>query len=332
MHDAAIVFLKALSLFLVILVGWLARRCRMLPAGTTGSVSRFVVDFTFPAFVFTEMLRTVDPAGLRAGWFVPILGLGVMMVGEAVALAIMGLFCPRGVRPTFVFLVAIANWVYLPLPIVQELFGDAGVRTVFLFNIGAQMFLWSVGVWTVRGGRPDWTLVRRLATNPGLIATAAGILLAVYVPPLRDLARETSSGAGPFLRLIGAVLGALKLLGSLTIPLSLVVAGALLGGLERHEHRPSRAFAGVLLAKLILAPIVTVAVVRLLWVLGVRIPEVPRITTYIISCMPVAVTCCVVAQRFKGDTSLAARAAFYTTLLSILTMPAFVFLVRTLGL
>ncbi len=333
MDDAKIVFLKTLSLFLVILVGWLARRCRMFTDETTSSISRFVVDFTFPALVFTMILRTVDAAGLRAGWFVPLLAIGVLAIGEIVGLAIMGIFCPRGSRPTFVFLASMPNWIFLPLPIVLALYGDAGARTILLFNIGAQVFLWSIGVWTVRGGRPDWASVRRLAINPGLIATAAGIILAICVPSLCALARgEMASDAGMHSQLIGAALAALERLGSLTIPLSLVVAGVFLGGLKRHEHRPTRPFAGVLLAKLILAPIVTLAVVRLLWVLGIQIPEVARMTTYIISCMPVATTGCVLVQRYGGDTSLAARAAFYTTLLSILTMPAFLFMVQALHL
>jgi predicted permease len=37
--------------------------------------------------------------------------------------------------------------------------------------------------------------------------------------------------------------------------------------------------------------------------------------------MPVAVTCGIIAERYDGDTALASRAIFTSTLLSLLTLP-----------
>src|SRR5208283_3839200 len=127
MADWQIVLLNVAAMFLVILAGWLARRRKALSGETTATLSRFVVDVTFPALCFAQMLKSVDAPALRAGWFAPLLGAAVLLVGEVVGLCTAGLFCRQAQRATFVFLVSISNWVYLPLPIAQGLYGEEGV-------------------------------------------------------------------------------------------------------------------------------------------------------------------------------------------------------------
>lgn len=327
-----VVLLKIAAMFLVILTGWVARRKGALSDETTSTLSRFVVDITIPALIFVQMLRTVTPETLAANWFTPLIGGCLILIGQFTGLALMRVFAPKEQRSTFVFLVAVANWVYLPLPIAAALYGDEGVRVVLLFNVGAQLILWSVGVWTLRGGKPNLESLRNLATNTGLIATALGIVAALCVPELRALLVPD----GPLPQAAGwlsakVVLDALSLVGDLTIPLSLIVTGAQLGGLDLSDHRPSWTLTGVLGARLLLVPVVAVALIALLSRVGVTIDTVPRMIGYITIAMPVAVSCSIFTERFGGDTSLAARSIFISTLLSILTVPAFFFLVQQLG-
>ena len=117
------------------------------------------------------------------------------------------------------------------------------------------------------------------------------------------------------------------MLGSLTIPLSLIVTGAQLGGLPMTDHRPSSSLAGVLVSRLFLAPAATIALVQLAGLIGWALPDVPRMTMYIIAATPVAISRSIFTERFGGDTSLAARSIFCSTFLSILTTPIIVLLV-----
>ena len=57
---AHVVLLKIAAMFLVIVVGWLARRRGFLADEVTATLSRLVVDVAFPALVFTQMLRTLN--------------------------------------------------------------------------------------------------------------------------------------------------------------------------------------------------------------------------------------------------------------------------------
>ncbi len=316
MAGSLTVLLIICAMFLVILVGWLARRYRLLTAETTSSLSRFVVDITIPALIVTQMLRTVDGPKLAANWFTLLLGGGIIFVSLLVAYACSPLFTNRDIRPTFLFLVAVANWIYLPLPIAEALYQEDGVRAVLLMNVGAQLVLWTLGVWTLRGGKPDLRSLKELVTNPGLIATAVGILIAVLAP--NTAGWFTAGGT----KSDNPLLMALLMVGSLTIPLSLLVTGAQLGGLDISDHRPSRALTGVVITRLLLAPAVSIGLIWLLARAGFVIPLVPRMITILIASMPVAISCSIFTERFGGDTPLAARAIFLTTLFSIATVPA----------
>ncbi|MCX7008153.1 MAG: AEC family transporter, partial [Kiritimatiellaeota bacterium] len=255
MADAWVVLNKIAVMFLVMLAGWLLCRRGLLAAPFQSALGKFVVDGTFPALVFTQMLTTVSRDSLRASLWVPVLGLVIMALAAAI-----GLLAARGLRnasqrPTFAFVASMPNWVYLPLPIVLGLFGAEGVRTVLLFNLGAQIFLWTGSVAMIRGKleRED---LRQLVTNPGLLATIAGIAVALLVPGANEWGTAVGDhGAG---WLAGIAVQALTMVGSLTIPLSLLVTGAQLSGLtwDDPEHRGT--VTGVVLLRLFVAPAVTI--------------------------------------------------------------------------
>ncbi len=325
-----VVFLKIAAMFLVIIAGWLARRRGFLAAEFTATLSRLVVDVAFPALVFTQMLRTVNASALREGWQGPLLCGLLIFIAYFTGLLLAPAFSGKAQRNTFIFLVAIPNWLFLPLPIVQALYGDTGVRTVLLCNVGAQVVLWSFGVWILHGQMRQ--AAKNLYTNMGLWATALGIVIALLVPAARDLESINPADAPLGMLLPAALVQALALVGSLTIPMSLLAIGAQLGELTIAIHRFPRVLWGVLLARLVIAPLVTVAIGFALMKMGATIPTETRMIIYLIAAMPVAISCSVMTERLSGDTPLAAEGIFYSTFFSLLTVPAIFFLIQQYGL
>ncbi|MFO1477477.1 MAG: AEC family transporter [Verrucomicrobiota bacterium] len=322
-----IVLVKIAGMFLVILLGWLARRRGFLAAELTGVISRLVVEVAFPALVFTQMLRTVDLPALKQGWASPLLCGGIIGLAWMAGCLLAPFFCPGSQRRTFVFLVAIPNWVFLPLPIAEALYGEDGVRTVLLANAGAQLVLWSFGVWILHGALRQSG--GQLLRNTGLWATALGIAAALLIPASRQLESGASLPAAAWPAV--ALVQALAVIGSLTIPLSLLAIGAQLGELNLHLHRLSRPLWGVLLGRLVVAPLGLILLVVLAAKLGFPLPEQLRMITYLIGAMPVAISCSVMAERFGGDAALSAQGIFYSTLFSLGTVPLLFWLVQRLG-
>jgi malate permease and related proteins len=331
MSDWQVVVQRIGAMFLVICVGWIARRRNYLAAEITGILSRLVVDVAFPALVLTQMLHTVDRAALRENWLCPILGGVLILSAYLFALPVAPLFSSKQDRHTFLFLVAIPNWIFLPLPIAEGLYGDAGVRATLLYNVGAQIVLWTFGVWVLSGGGAIGEATRHLLRNAGLWATGIGLVLALAFPDLRGMETETPHRMTALRLFESVVIKALAMVGSLTIPMSLLAIGAQLGGLQTPLHRLSRALCGVLTVRLILAPLMTLALVYALSLLNINLPAIPRMVGLLIATMPVAISCSVMAERFGGDFALAAQGIFYSTFASLFTVPLVFYLAQRMG-
>ena len=117
------------------------------------------------------------------------------------------------------------------------------------------------------------------------------------------------------------------MLGSVTIPLSLLAIGAQLGAIPVSLRSLPLPVWGVVLARLLVAPLVTVALGVAFAHAGYRFPQMTRMVLVLVASMPVALVCSVMAERYGGDAQLAAQGVFLSTLFSLLTVPALFFLV-----
>jgi predicted permease len=323
MIQSKIVFLKIIIMFLVMVVGWFASKRQYLLPVLTKALSVLVVRLTFPALVFVQMLETVNRDALQRGWWIPVFGSASIVLASWIGYGCVRYFkVPPESRNTFIFLVSLPNWVFLPLPIAAGLYGADGVRFVLLVNLGAQITLWLYGVRVIQGGElvklPPWRMV---VTNVGVIATLAGAGLALLWP---GIATFSDGSASTVWRLtISGLLGALKMIGDLTIPLSLLVTGALLAELVRVDQFKWCPLVGICLIRLMVAPCVTMLALKAITLLvGVSLTEMELVTATVIVAMPVAISCSMFVEHYNGDRGLSACSIFLTTLLSLVTVPA----------
>ena len=307
---ALIVLTRVAVVLLLIAVGVALRRFGVVAESTLGTLSRLVVDVAFPALVLTRLLLTVDRSSMASEWYVPLLAAVMLVAGWGFG----RLLTPR---PTDAFLVGLPNWMFLPLLIAQGMFGERGERTVLLFNAGAQVALWTVGISTLTGRANP----RQLARNPGLWATLIGLFAAMLWPGLGSHLAGGEALSG-FSGLGFVVFRGLELLGEMAIPLAMIVAGGVLGGLPAAEVvRPSRRLVRVLVLRLIAAPAVLWLLLAGAAALVAPLPSHVRGVLLLTAGMPVAISSAAHAKRFGGDSGLAARAVVWSTLLALVTAP-----------
>jgi malate permease and related proteins len=206
-------------------------------------------------------------------------------------------FAP-GRREVFVFSTVFSNCGFVGIPLIQGVFGDIGVFYVAIFTIPFNTLMFTYGVHLFRGaaGGNIW---QHLA-NPPLIGTLIGLalfLLSVHLPV-------------PIAKTVTA-------LGGLTTPLSMLIIGALLAKTKPADVFKDRGLYYLSLVKLVIAPLLVLAVLAVL--------HTDRTIAYVCTAlvaMPAASLVGVFAQRYNGDTAAAARSAFLTTVLSVITVPA----------
>jgi malate permease and related proteins len=329
MDQALVVGLKIIAMFIVISVGYFCRRKGLLDAQTTPVLSRFVTDITLPPLIFMQMVETVDLASLRVGWVIPVLAVAGVCLGFISGWANWRLFANRSQAPVFIFASGISNWVYLPLPIVKEIYGDTGMQTLFLCNIGIQILFWTLGVAILHGGRLDTRALKHLATNPGLIATVAGIAFAVAKGSMAGTFASLG-GMEPIRSSVNVLGGAANLLGQATIPVSLVVTGAQIAAATMVRNHPWSAIGGVTLNRLLVAPLLCIGLLLGFNHLFPVLSSSALMVLATVLLMPVSVTSTVLTEKMDQDSSLAAQTVLYTTLLSIVTVPIMFMLAQKL--
>lgn len=317
MHTAdwSAVVPRFVALFLVVGAGWLARRRGWFGPETTVALGRLSVELAFPCLTFTQMLRTLGRENLAASWPEFALGCVILLVAGATG-ALLAWRVEPSRKATVTFLVGMPNWIFLPLPVAAALCGDAGVRVVLLVNVPMQVILWTAGVALLQGGLRGAHSLRALLTNPGLVATAAGAAASLLWPSSATWHEQPVWAA--------SLVQTLSLVGAMTIPLSLLVTGAQLAELERAPASV-RVLPVTLAGRLLVAPLLTLP----LLVLARRwLPVAPEtaLVVQVIAAMPIAVSCGVFVDRFGGDRQLTARAISLSTVLSLGTVPVFLYL------
>lgn len=307
-----------LSLFGLVAVGHLLRAAGVLPATAPAVLGRVILSVTMPALIVVILARARFTAAL-----LPALLATTVALLTALALGVLLLRALGASRPaqgSAGLVSAFSNTAFLGLPFILALFPAAPAAataaviidtvdtTILLLTLGTAIAAAMAGEPTTPGPRLPRIVrtVGSLARQPMIVAVALGLLLAatdIALPPLL---------AGPLTQIGQAT----PTLAFLTIGLGLDL-GAL-----RGQARP---LAGIALIKLVVAPAIAALVLHLLGVRG----EVAQ-TAVLQAAMPTAVVSAIIAANAGCDARLASAAAVITTLLSLITLPLVVLLLRGL--
>lgn len=238
-------FLVISQIAIVVAGGWiLAARGVVRPELVKGMSDVTVVVF-LPCLMFSNVIDTLRPAEQPLWWVVPLIGIA-MFAGTTLiaALAFAGsLKEKRDLIPV----AAMQNAAYVVLPIGQVLIPEQFDRFAlycFLYLLTYNPLFWTVGKFLNTTSSREEFSWKGLITPP-FAANLAAVLLVL-------------TGARALVP--GPLNAAVQLVGSATIPVSVFVLGATLGGMaHRFRHHLADAVR-TLGVKLLVIPLVTVLV------------------------------------------------------------------------
>ncbi len=289
--------------FAVIGVGVLVRRLGWMSGDAETGLIRLVVDICYPAFIFESVANNAalrSPGNLLVP---PLVGFVATSCGILVALGAakaIGLHVGTGLR-TFALAVGITNYGYLPLPIMEGIWGPQSIAVLLVHNVGVEVALWTVGVVVLSGMslRDSW---KRLV-SPIFIAIVLGVGCNL-------------TGITPHLPKIGT--DTLHALGVCGIPLGLVMTGVNLGN---YLHNPGELFDAKtsIAANVVRLGVLTVALLLLARYLPCSI-ELKRVIV-VQAAMPTAMTSIILARLYGGHPRTAVQIVLSTTALGIIVIP-----------
>lgn len=290
--------------FLLILVGFLVCRYTVLNRSVWDSTEKLVYHLLFPVLLFTSIVRNpLDPAEAAA-----LGGAGLATVTLGIVLAY-ALKYWRGADPLLHASgaqVAFRFNSYIALAMGERLGGPAGVAQMAVL-VAVCVPLCNAGAVLPLARHGGHHLGRELLRNPLIISTLAGLLA--------NLAGLT------FPEPVGTTL---QRIGQAALPLGLMAVGA---GLQLGGLKASPPLAAALLALRHAVLPVTALVIGL----AMALPELQLTVLVAFAAMPTASSCYVLAARMGGNGPFVAGLVTVSTLLGMLTLPAWIALRFAVG-
>ena len=299
----AAVIAALLPVFFLIVLGFILKRTLIQPETQWLGLERLTYYVLLPVF----LIQTLVKADLST---VPVGGVGGAMLLSALAMSLLCL----ALRPllaraavdgpafTSIFQGATRWQTYVALAVSSSLFGNLGLAlaSVAMIAIVPLVNVFSVAVLAQYASpekRSPVSTVLTVASNPLIWACAIGLAVNVAQLPLPRLWHEVADALGR---------------SSLAIGLLVTGAGLQLEGL----FRPSLAASVAVFLKLVLMPVIAVALALQFGITGSNLAVVT-----ISSAVPTASSAYVLARQMGGDAPLLAQIITLQTILAAVTMP-----------
>ena len=300
---------KMLVFAVLMLIGYLMARRGAIGPAFTRTASSLVLNVFMVGTILNSMISTGAERDLSNLPEIILMTFMMTLIGYATAWLVTRLVrIEPDNAPSFEILMGVGNSMFIALPIAGALYGAYAVFIVSLSCIPFNVFLYSYGVWRIRGTESGKLRVKDMFSIP-LIATLLGLLILLLnlsVPKVIVDIFSSLSGA--------------------TMPMSMMVIGASLGSVSLLDAFRNPKLAILSAVRLILIPILTWVICRFL-----TDDPVLLMTCMIIAASPSAVIVSVIAIQYGRDGVFASEAVQHSTICSIVTIPLLIQIFSGIG-
>ena len=304
LETAAGVSGQVLTLFLLIGVGVICDRAKILSHATVRQMTNFLLFFVTPSVIIHALQMNFDRERAMGLLIAALLAVLAHIVGILLSSAFFRRSSPDQ-KPVLRFGIVYSNAGFMALPLTAAIAGTDGVFYGGVFVIVFNLFCWTHGVIIMSGGKKNMSLKKALI-NPGTIGFAVGLPFFLFSIPMPQIP-----------------MAALTHMASLNSPLAMIVIGTHLSRTNiRTAFADTRIYAAVALRLLIVPSLIFAAMFALNRFTALS--ETLVAALIIPACAPAAANATLFSDKFNRDTALASKVMVVTTLFSVVTMPLFV--------
>ncbi len=313
-------------LFILIALGFLCQRIKILTEEANKCIGDLVMYFVTPCVIINAFSATVYGREELLVVLKNILIVALIAIAMHIAMILVVhlIFRSRNEdrRRVMRFAAVFSNAGFIALPLAQALIDTPASRegslyaAVYLavFNIA----LWTWGLVDMSGDKKNMNW-RKIIFNPGIIGVVVGLF--VFTSPLYMTFGDTVG-----IRLPGLVLDSLSAVSALNLPLPMLIVGFYLGKADLLAAFRDGMSWLCIAVRLLAFPLILLLV---LWGMGVR-GNVLTVSV-IGASAPVGATATIFAAKFDRDTDLSVRLVSLSTILSMITMPIIIGLTQVIA-
>ncbi len=305
--DFYAVFSQVMVLFLILMVGFVARKLHVLNEAVTRGMSSLLLKLAMPALIIDSLQQTYSVELLRQSAVIVVIAFLVYA-----ALAVVAFIVPKMLRipqqelGVFRFAVLFSNVGFMGYPVVLAVFGQEGLFYAAVYNLPFNLLVFTLGIALLRlsDKAADYRITWQLFVSPVVVAVVLGFVLFAF-----SIALPTP------------ILLAVRQIGSITTPLSMIVVGSLLAHIDGSWLLANWRIYVLSALRLVLIPLAVWSGLRLFTSHALLI-GVPTL----IAAMPAAANTAILADECNANPNFAAQVVFVSTLLSALTIPLIVYI------
>ncbi|HIU56337.1 MAG TPA: AEC family transporter [Candidatus Ornithomonoglobus merdipullorum] len=300
--DIKTLITSMVELFIIIFVGYFIYKAKIVDDNFTKKFTKLVLDVTLPAMILASVLTLEE----RQELYDVITAIAVAAALFFVVLPGIGFFLAKLIRAKkeqiglYTFMNAYSNVGFMGFPVIEGLCGSVGLFYAAIFNLIFNLSTYTLGIWMMNKGREDAEKfnVKRLL-SPGVLLSALSIVIYFLDIKFPTVITET-----------------IESIGSITSPAAMLLIGCSLAKMDiKSVFTEVRIYPWTIIKQLIIP--------LLLWFPLTMIikNELVLNVTYVLIAMPVANSAVLFATNYGGDSELAAKTTFITTLISLITVP-----------
>lgn len=300
MFDFSILLNTEIQIITYFILGFILKKKGITDETVDSFLSIFIINLVMPINIFLSFYENVSLVSLQEGY-------RLILVGTIVAgiVYFISKLLPKSMdtqeRKIIQYSMLISNGSLIGLPLIQGLFGSAGIFYANLFMIPTRILSFGLGDSFFNPNYQRKSLIQTMKsflTNPITIAMILGILFQLGKISLFPSVTLVFNG-----------------LSSCMTPIALILVGSILATSFQKEISVPKSISGMCFFRLLLAPLITYMVCILL-----NLGSVQTIVAVLINAAPVASTCTIFAKRYNGNATFASNCVCYSTIASFLTL------------
>jgi predicted permease len=291
------IFIQLILLFGYILLGFTCNKLGLFDSNSDKIFSNLLLKITLPASIIASSIGQSTENQIAAV-YVLLIAAAIFIITPFWALIFQRLFrCDD----TYKLMLTYPNLGFMGFPIIKALYGDLGLFFASLFMITFNLSVFSYGISAIQKGSK---FHGKKLLNPGIVSALLAIVIFLFAIPVPTVLTSF-----------------LSTIGNITSPLAMITLGSTLAAISIKSVLQDKLLYIFTFCKLILWPFLVWLPLHYLvsdsMIIGI---------TVILTSLPVAGNVSMLCISYGGNTELAAKGTFISTLLSFLSIPVYMLL------
>lgn len=291
---------QIIMLFLILFVGYIARKKNILTDESNRILSELLLNVSFPLMIIASFNYSFSKDMLYTAEKLFILSLIIHLCLILLTRIFYHKYKHES-KSVLRFISIFSNCAFMGYPIIQSIYGNVGVFYTAIFNIPFNILMWTAGIILFTGER-DIKSIKKIALNPGILSVFIGLIIFLFS-----------------IKLPQPIFKAMDMIGSTTVPLSMIITGSTLAGMNIKEVFSGFTVYYASAIRLIVIPAIVFVVLKAVGLSGMLL-----VIPVVIMGMPASANTSIMAEKYNADAALASRCIFITTTLSVITIPLIV--------